>query len=125
MSPMETQLVLLALERMFRPTAFFDIVLVRTACDLAGVVLPKRTEDTLRLMHCVHWSEMPPDARQAIFDTVTALFAEKPLDLSPLQALFAPPVTEPAVAVAPVAVVEVRLEQVVTPKRGFFARLTS
>ena len=89
-TPMEAELLRVALAKMFKPTGYFDYCLVERACKLAGVIAPARTMDTLHLIHCVHWNEMPETARLAVFETVMGLFQHTGFDLSALEATVRP-----------------------------------
>lgn len=67
-----------ALKEMFKGNSY-DICTVRDACEVLG--LPKHGGElnTLRLYHCVKFTDMDAETRQEVFKRTMGLFSQGPL----------------------------------------------
>lgn len=83
LTPFERAAIRLALLKMFSGP-HFSICTVRDCLKLAGLHPDAQALDALSVLHCVEWSAMLPPMRQAVADTVLALFATPGLDLGAL-----------------------------------------
>lgn len=45
---------------------YFDICTVNNCAEMIGLVIPKERLNVYQTQHCVHWSEMLPEYRQAL-----------------------------------------------------------
>jgi hypothetical protein len=88
-SDFEQQAVMVALKKMFTGT-HFDICTVDNCLKITGAIPPRKDYDALHAIHCVHWADMPPDFRAAVFAKTMALFAH---DGFPLERLMLPAIT--------------------------------
>ena len=73
MSDFETEAVRLGLTKMFNQ-GWFDICAVKECLEVAHVVPPKATLQSLQPLHCVPYSEMSPEFREELVRRVLGLF---------------------------------------------------
>lgn len=85
-SEFEQQAVIVALKKMFEGT-HFNICTVDACLTIIGAIPPRREYNALHAIHCVHWADMAPDFRAAVFAKTLALFTH---DGFPLEQLMLP-----------------------------------
>ncbi len=91
LSAFEQETLRLAFSKMFRADKWFDICTIDTAVKLTGVIIPTRTYDCLRLLHCVSWHSMTQKMREETARTVLDAFAgDNCFDLPQLENSFLP-----------------------------------
>lgn len=78
--------VSVALAKMFEPTGWYDICTVDAAIKALNVIPNQREYNELRVLHCVHWSQMRPEMRLAVAERTINLFREAGLDAERLLA---------------------------------------
>lgn len=69
-----------ALAEMLRKS-HFDICTVDQILKVTGTIAPRRTYEALRLLHCIHYSAMPPELLKAIPDMLAEVFNGPLLDV--------------------------------------------
>lgn len=74
------QIVITALENMFKG-AYFSICTVKQCADITGSIIDENTLNLLTPLHCVHWSQMPKDLRQAVYKMVIDALTDTGFDL--------------------------------------------
>jgi len=73
MDEFQKQAMLIALKNMF-DGKWFDITVVDSCAKILSVSPPRKDYEALRLLHCVHWSEMPTGFKGQVFTKVMELF---------------------------------------------------
>lgn len=91
LTPFEKECIRTGLQHLFRPGGFFSICELEVMLRLAGAIPPQRTMDALRSIHCVSWSAMTAQMRQATAQEVLGLFEHNGFDLPALDKTFLPP----------------------------------
>lgn len=74
----------LCLKKMFRPGGWFCIIDLQQCLKIAQIEAPAHEIETLRALHCIHWSEMTPEMRVEVKRRVLTLFSLPETDLSDL-----------------------------------------
>lgn len=102
LSVFEQESLRLAFSRMFRADKWFDICVIDTAVKLTGVVIPARTYDCLRMLHCVGWNTMTQKMREEAAKIVLDAFnGTNCFDLPQLENSFLPDEPQSHEAVKP------------------------
>lgn len=65
--------VALALKKMFEDS-HFSICTVDQLCKVTGTRIDADVYNSLHLLHCVHWNQMPREMRQAVYKILTDVF---------------------------------------------------
>lgn len=79
------QVAEVALQHMFRPKGFFAITTLDEIAVALGVTVPRSIHETLRPLHCISWSDMPPHLPQQVLDLVMEALGGPRLDLDQLR----------------------------------------
>jgi len=69
-----------AMKQMFRGS-FFDITEVDQWLSITNTTPNQRVYRALRVLHCVHWSDMAPGFRRAVCEKIISLFSFMSPDL--------------------------------------------
>lgn len=62
---------IVALKKMFEPSSYFDITVIDTLRKVWSFSVPDHEYSTLRLLHCVHWNQMPAGTREEVIRMVS------------------------------------------------------
>ncbi len=76
-NPFDVGLCKISLDKMFQ-RGWFDICVVSECAKLLKVSLfnTSHTMDRLRVIHCVHWDQMPVELREMIPEMISEVFTE-------------------------------------------------
>jgi len=80
------QSVAYALRKMINNKNYFDVSIVREACEASGIHISTERVNLYRLAHCMNWGDMTDDYRQTliamIMDDFRSLFINKETEAS-------------------------------------------
>ncbi|HKV75748.1 MAG TPA: hypothetical protein VJN95_14600 [Gemmatimonadales bacterium] len=76
------QAVTVAILRMFRPDGYLDICTIDQCLKVVNVIPPREDYEALRVLHCVHWKEMPTVVREEAVRRIMALFRHGGIEVS-------------------------------------------
>jgi len=86
MTEIEKMVITTALRKMFTGN-HFSICTVDHCLKIAGAIAPKADYNALSALHCIEWSEMPPELRDYVFATTLNLFTHTGFQLDQLMQL--------------------------------------
>ena len=92
MDEFKKEAIRIALREMFRKGSF-SICTVDTCLEIANIPIPRDEYETLRALHCIDYSEMPPDFRVQLFQKIIGLFEYPTLEISEFE-IFKPKITD-------------------------------
>lgn len=84
MDTFQAEAIRIALKKMFRPDAYFDICTVKECLKVAGIAAPEDEMSALKVLHCVSYSEMTPEMARQVIARTLALFSMPETDLQEL-----------------------------------------
>lgn len=87
MDDFQKEVVLTAMRKMFQGF-HFSICDVDNCLQITKTIPIKQDYDSLRALHCVHWSEMSPKLRQAVLEKTVSMLSSESFDLSILELAF-------------------------------------
>ncbi len=73
MTEFEILAVETAMKKLFA-ASFFDIQIVRQCLKIAGVIPDERIMQSLSVLHCIHYGDMPKELLEKLPDTIMQLF---------------------------------------------------
>ena len=79
MTELKAAAIELALRKMFSPDGYFNVCTIRKLRDVTGVHIPTETMKCFELLHCVDWSDMPPETARMIAKTVVGILSQEPM----------------------------------------------
>lgn len=85
MDPTE-EAIKLNLKKLFSANSF-HITTLDTCLKMGSFVIEKEDYDALRAVHCIDYSEMTPEFRTWVFDTVLKAFSEPAFNISKIERL--------------------------------------
>lgn len=94
--------IVIALREMFNTKTYFDITALDAMLDVAGIKIPLEQRAAFRVVHCIHYANMPTGFKEQLAARVVALFSLPP-DFK----------------------IEIEPAQIAEPKRGLIQRLLS
>jgi len=74
----QTEVVKVALRNMMLKKDWFDITSFDAISKVMGVRIEGQDYDCIRLLHCVHYNEMPKEVRISLFNKVMECFGQDP-----------------------------------------------
>lgn len=90
MTPFEKQTLVIALKRMFDPERHFCICDFDSMLKVAGITITNAEREPLRLLHCIHYKDMPQDFRTNLARRVMEILSRRPDIEIDFEAAFAP-----------------------------------
>lgn len=85
----------LGVRRLFCEDKFFSINQFDQLLELAGISITKEERKAFAVLHCVHYSEMPPTFRDELHLRVIAIFQRRQDPRFDVMAIFFPPAPLP------------------------------
>ena len=71
---LESQTVVHALQKMFRPEQYCDVCNIKTCAEICGIVIPLKHLNIYQTLHCMHWNEMSDEYRGLIIAMILGDF---------------------------------------------------
>ena len=84
---LKMSIALTAVARMLKSN-YFDVCTVDKVCRLIGASAQGPAYDMLNTLHCVHYSDMPPQVRECIPALMREVFSQVKIDDDAIQSIF-------------------------------------
>jgi len=87
MNDFQKEVIIAAMKKMFQGT-HFSICDLDKCLKITGAIPDCEDYDALSALHCVNWSNMSPELRQAVYKKTISMLSEEGFDLSVINLMF-------------------------------------